>query len=112
MKKYIRSERASLFEPNVYIGMIVKQSGDLSTKEIERAIYKAYEANEATMSKIVLESDGNAYYDRTKTSGCKIITDTRPWNELLYQSEKTLFALNKGELVRIFLTKEGCAFVV
>lgn len=106
MKKYIRSERANLFEPNVYIGIIIKMSGDLSTKEIEQAVYKAYEANEATMSKIVLEPDGNAYYDRMKRSGCKFITDTHPWNELLYQSEKTPFALNKGELVRIFLTKE------
>lgn len=107
MKKYIRSERANLFEPNVYISMIVKLSGELSTKEIEQAVYKAYQANEATMSKIVLESDGNAYYDKVKTSGCKFIIDTRPWNELLYQSEITPFALNKGELVRIYLTKES-----
>lgn len=106
MKKYIRSERANLFEPNVYIGIIVKLSGYISVEYIEQAVYKAYEANEATMSKIVLESDGNAYYEKMKTSGCKFITDTNPWKELLYQSEKTPFALNKGELVRIFLTKE------
>lgn len=60
MKKYIRSERANLFEPNVYISMIVKLSGDLSIKEIEQAVYKAYEANEATMSKIMLEENGDA----------------------------------------------------
>ena len=107
MKKYIRLERANLFEPNVYISMIVKLSGELSTKEIEQAVYKAYQAYEATMSKIVLESDGNAYYDKVKTSGCKFIIDTRPWYELLYQSERTPFALNKGELVRIFLTTES-----
>ena len=107
MKKYIRSERANLFEPNVYIGMIVKLSGNVSAKDIEQAVYKAYQANEATMSKVVLESDGSAYYDRMKTSGCKFITDTRHWNKLLYQSERTPFALNKGELVRIFLTMES-----
>ena len=53
MKKYIRSERANLFEPNVYISMIVKLSGNLQSEEIEQAVYKAYEANETTMSKIV-----------------------------------------------------------
>ena len=106
MKKYIRSERANLFEPNVYIGMIVKLSGDLSTKEIEQAVYKAYQANKAAISKIVLEPGGDAYYEKIEKSGCKFITDTRPWKELLCQSERTPFALNKGELVRIFLTKE------
>ena len=42
MKKYIRSDRANLFEPNVYISMIVKLSGDLRNEEIEKAVYKAY----------------------------------------------------------------------
>lgn len=47
-----------------------------------------------------------------KRSGCKFITDSRPWTELLYQSERTAFALNKGELVRIFLTKENCQTIL
>lgn len=107
MKKYIRSERANLFEPNVYIGMIVKLSSDLQSEEIERAVYKAYEANEATMSKIVLEENGNAYYEKTESSGCKFFMNTYPWEELFCQSEKRPFALNEGELVRTFLTKEN-----
>ena len=107
MKKYIRSERANLFEPNVYISMIVKLSGDLLSEEIEQAVCKAYEANEATMSKIVLEENGDAYYEKMGSSGCKFIIDSCSWKELLHQSEKTPFALNEGELVRTFLTKEN-----
>ena len=107
MKKYIRSERANLFEPNVYISMIVKLSGDLRNEEIEKAVYKAYEANEATMSKIVLEENGDACYEEMGSSGCKFFADSRPWKELLYQSEKRPFALNEGELVRTFLTEEN-----
>lgn len=107
MKKYIRSERANLFEPNVYIGMIVKLSGDLLSEEIEQAVYKAYEANEATMSKIVLEENGDAYYEKMGSSGCKFIIDICSWKELLHQSEKRPFALNEGELVRTFLIKEN-----
>lgn len=75
MKKYIRSERANLFEPNVYISMIAKLSGNLFDAEIEQAVYAAYEANEATMSKIVLEPDGNARYEKRETSGCTFFTD-------------------------------------
>lgn len=107
MRKYIRSERANLFEPNVYISMVVKLSGNLLSEEIEKAVHRAYEANEATMSKIVLEPSGDAYYEKLEKSGCKFFADTRSWNELLYQSESTPFELNKGELVRIYLTKEN-----
>ena len=57
MKKFVRSERANLFEPNVYISMVAKLSGDVSPREMEQAVYAAYEANEATMSRIVLESN-------------------------------------------------------
>lgn len=106
MKKFIRSERANLFEPNVYIGMVVKLCGNLSRKEIEQAVYEAYEANEATMSKIVLEENGDAYYETMETSGGKFFIKDCPWEEVLIQSEKQPFALNEGELVRTFLTKE------
>lgn len=107
MKKYIRSERANLFEPNVYISIVVKMSGDFLSEEIEQAVYKAYEANEATMSKIVLEENGSAYYEKLESSGCKFLIASRSWKELLYQSEKRPFTLNEGELVRTFLTKEN-----
>ena len=107
MKKYIRSERANLFEPNVYISMIVKLSGNLQSEEIEQAVYKAYEANATTMSKIVLEENGDAYYEKMGISGCGFIIDNCSWKELLHQSEKRPFALNEGELVRTFLTKEN-----
>lgn len=107
MKKYIRSERTNLFEPNAYISMIIKLSGNLLNKEIEQAVYNAYEANEATMSKIVLESNGNAFYEKMESSGCKFFADVHTWKELLSQSEKRPFALNEGEFVRIFLTEEN-----
>ena len=86
MKKYIRSERANLFEPNVYISMIVKLSGNLQSEEIEQAVYKAYEANETTMSRIVLEENGDAYYEKMGSSGCRFIID----NCSIYESNMFL----------------------
>ena len=107
MKKYIRSERANLFEPNVYISMVVNLSGDLTEERIRQAVQKAYEANETTMSKIVLEDNGDAFYEKMVKSGCKFFADNLSWKELLHQSEESPFALNEGELVRIFFTKEN-----
>ena len=106
MKKYIRSERANLFEPNVYISMVIKISGNVSKENIQYAVERAYEANEATMSKIVLEDNGDAYYEKMECSGCKFFDANQSWQELLNQSEKNPFAINEGELVRTFLTEE------
>lgn len=106
MKKYIRSERANLFEPNVYISMIVKISGNIPKEEIQYAVESAYEANEATMSKIVLEDNGDAYYEKMQRSGCRFFNADLPWQELLKRSEKKPFAIMEGELVRTFLTQE------
>lgn len=106
MKKYIRCERVNLFEPNDYIAMIVKLSGNLPVSEIQKAVYAAYKANEATMSRIVLEPDGKAYYDKMETTGCRFISDDSPWETLLQESERNPFALYDGELVRIYLTRQ------
>lgn len=48
-------------------------------------MYKAYEANEVTMSKIVLKENGDAYYEKMGSSGCKFIIDICSWKELLHQ---------------------------
>ncbi|NLZ47139.1 MAG: hypothetical protein GX896_10660 [Clostridiales bacterium] len=112
MRKYIRAERANLFEPNVYISMVVKLSGNLSKEQLEKAVYNAYEANEATMCKIVLKSNGEAYYERLENSGCKFIHDTRHWKEMLYESECRPFKLMEGELIRTFVTEENDQIVL
>lgn len=106
MKKYIRSERSNLFEPNVYISMVVKLRGSAATEDVRHAVACAYAANEATMSKVVLEENGDAYYKKMEQSGCKVIEDKRPWMELLHESQRKPFALWDGELIRTFLTKE------
>ncbi|MDD6072467.1 MAG: condensation domain-containing protein [Clostridiales bacterium] len=106
MKKYIRTERANLFEPDVYISMVVKITGDVSKEAMRQAVERAYEANEATMSEIVLTEQGDAYYEKRRNSGCRTFIENKPWMELLWQSEKEAFHLKDGELVRVFLTEE------
>ena len=55
--------------------MLVTLEGNLEPERIERAINAAYAANESTMSRIVLEADGSAYYDRLEASGCWVSVD-------------------------------------
>lgn len=112
MKKYIRTERANLFEPDVYISMVVKITGDVSKDAMRHAVERAYEANEATMSEIVLTEQGEAYYKKRANSGCRIFIENKPWKQLLWQSEKEAFHLKDGELVRVFLTEEDKKLVL
>ncbi len=62
MKNEILTERVNLFEPNDYIFFCVELCGDFTADMLAKAVRAAFEANEATMSKIVLTDSGNAYY--------------------------------------------------
>lgn len=103
MKKYIKSERANLFEPNVYISMIASIEGRVTCEDISSAVKEAYQKNEATLSKIVLEDTGEAYYKKMQSTGCKVFFDTRDWEEIIQDNERKSFAINEGELVRTFV---------
>lgn len=100
----IVTERSNLFEPNVYIAVCVEIAGNICPQKLSAAVKQALEANEAAMSKIVLER-GLAYYEKMPVSGCKIgiERENTSWLELVYQNEKIPFAIDKGELVRVFI---------
>lgn len=95
-------ERPNLFEPNVYISVCVEMSGKFSTNNLIAAIKSAYEANEATMSKIVLKQDC-CYYEKLSVTGCKIEIIKDDWLEVVKRKEKEVFSIDKGELVRTFI---------
>lgn len=69
--KEIVTERPDLFEPNVYITMCVELAEKIDPCQLRAAIEQAYKANEAAMSKIVLEQ-GVAYYEKQSVSGCSV----------------------------------------
>ena len=100
----IVTERPHLFEPNVYIAVCVEMAGKVCPKNLAAAVKQAFEANEATMSKIMLEH-GFAYYEKIPVSCCKIEieNENKNWIELVKQNEKNPFAIEKGELVRVFI---------
>lgn len=100
----IVTERSNIFEPNVYITICVEIAGKVCPHKLSAAVKQAFEANEATMSKIVLEQ-GFAYYEKIPVSNCKIeiMNENRNWIELVNQNENIPFAIDKGELVRVFI---------
>lgn len=103
MNKII-TERVNLFEPNVYISMCIKLVGKINTKELTIAIKEAFKANEATMSKIVL-NNSEAFYEKMPLSGCKveIASSSKSIIELIRINEKIPLEIDKGELIRTFI---------
>lgn len=100
----IVTERPHLFEPNIYITVCVEVTGKVCLQKLAAAVKQAFEANEATISRIVLER-GFAYYEKLPASCCKIEieNENKNWIELVNQNEKIPFAIDKGELVRVFI---------
>lgn len=98
------TERPNLFEPNVYITLCVELAGKVSPQKLSAAVKQAFEANEAAMSKIVLER-GAAYYKKMPASNCgiEIRDENTDWIALVYQNEKIPFAIDQGELIRVFI---------
>lgn len=104
----IITERVNLFEPNVYITVCVEIVGKISANRLTVAIKRAFAANEATISKIVLNG-GDAFYEKMPESACKIKTENenKNWIDIVRQNEKIPFAIDKGELVRTFIIPMG-----
>ncbi len=113
MKNEILTERTNLFEPNDYIIFCAELRGNFTADMLAKAVRKAFEANEATMSKIVLTDSGNAYYERISESCCNVeiieAANENVW-DIARKSEKQPFHLEKGELMRCFIIPNKIGF--
>ncbi|MDF2513666.1 MAG: condensation domain protein [Herbinix sp.] len=113
MKKYIYSERVDLFEPNIYINFLVQLLGNPEPDILISAVKAAFAANEATMSKIILDSTGEAFYEQMQESGCRVEISKEGWYDLIRSNEKVPFAIDKGEFLRVFIiTSEEDVFLL
>lgn len=106
-KKFIYTEREDLFDPNIYIHFYVKVTGNPKTDDLVKAVKAAFCANESTMSKIVLEEDGSACYERMEESGCRVFVTEKDWKTIVIENEKQAFRIYEGEMMRVFVISSG-----
>ena len=107
MRNCICSERVNLFEPNVAIVFLVEIEGKPSEDDAVSAIKSAYATNEATLSKIMLEKNGMAFYEKMRESACSVTVVHKDWKELIRENERAPFHLREGELMRVFVITTG-----
>lgn len=114
MNKLICTERLDLFEPNIYIGFLVQITGNADAGAVAAAVKAAFAANEATMSKIVLTGNGEAYYEKLPQSNCTVSVCEDDWRDILRRNEKVPFSINTGELLRVFVitAKNGLSLFI
>ncbi len=112
MNRQMILERTNLFEPNVYIGVYVELDGNPSAELVKSAIQKAFQKNELTMSKVVLDKEGQAYYQKLEQSGCKVIITESDWKSIIVENEKRPFDIKCGELMRVFVNENGNFFLM
>ena len=99
----ILTERYHLFEPNSYIVFTAELSGDPDGSALLSAVRKAYAANEATTSRIVIRDDGRAFYEPMAQTGCTVSVARGEWQKIVQENEKKPFELQAGELMRCFI---------
>lgn len=107
MRNEIWSERVDLFEPNIYISFRVQITGRPEADALLEAVKTAFTMNEAAMSRIMLEEDGTAYFEKLSESGCSATVTKKDWLTLITENEKVPFRINKGELMRVFINLSG-----
>lgn len=107
MKNEILSERADLFDPNMYIVMTFDIIGGAELKSLVKAAERAFTAFESTMSKIVLADTGRAYYETMPSSGCKAQTTLSDFDDLIRENEKRPFAIENGEMMKVFVKQSN-----
>lgn len=109
--KYIRSERSELFDPNIYIRFFFKIGGNPEHEKAAEAVKNAFAANETTMSKIVFGDDGKVFYEKLTESGCSVTCCDKSIEELLSMVGKKPLRIDKGELMRVYITGEDETWV-
>lgn len=104
MKRYnLETERADLFDINMMIIMSVTVAGAATFEEIENAFRNAVSVYEILNTRIVIDQDGQAYYECCDMPGSMVCRTDKNIHELINEQEKKRFAVERGEFIRLFV---------
>ena len=84
----IETERADLFDVNMMIAMKVSVAGAALQKELENAFINAIGSHQILLSKVVIKSNGDAFYEEYQENNNKIFFRDFVLEELIEEQEK------------------------
>ena len=103
----IETERGDLFDVNMMIAMQVKVWGKAGEAELTEAFRAAVEAFEILNSKVVIDQNGDAFYDNCREPMNRIVFRDFKLEELIQEQERIRFKLEDGEFLRCFVSYEN-----
>lgn len=111
-REYISTERADLFDVNMMILMSIDVIGCAEASQIMQAFYHAVNAHEILGTKIVIDENGNAYYEPCNRKNNTIRFCAQSTGEILNEQEKIRFRIEEGEFLRAFVRKNQKGFTI
>jgi hypothetical protein len=104
-KVKIDKERTWIFSPVNNIVTKVDINGIVKEEQLKEAIKVTVSHYGMFHQRIVLDNDGNAYYERSEYFEPTIKLMKNGWKEVAKEQEKIPFAIDKGEFVRFFFSR-------
>ena len=101
----IDKERTWIFSPvnNIVIKIDIK--GSILEEQLKEAIKDTINHYDMLHQKIVIDDEGNAYYQKAELFEPVVKSMENDWREVAREQEKQPFAIDKGEFIRFFYSK-------
>ena len=104
-KTKIDKERTWIYSPVNNIVIKVDIKGILLEEQLKEAVRDAVNHYDMLHQKIILDNEGNAYYQKAEIFEPAIKAMESDWKEVARKQEKYPFAIDKGEFIRFFYSK-------
>ncbi|MCQ2505073.1 MAG: hypothetical protein MJ103_07560 [Saccharofermentans sp.] len=103
MRHELFYERDELFDVNMVITISIDVEGTVTEDEAESAFRNAIAANEILNTKIVLDSNGNAFYEENLTPRSSLYKADGDLDVIRINEERRRFKVEEGEYIRAFV---------
>jgi NRPS condensation-like uncharacterized protein len=118
MEHRLLTERIHYYAPAINIVMVFTVGGNPNIEELKTAIRKGVDMHDILRSRVVLNEEGEGYYEPIAEAVVKIELlesyEEEEWKKLIYEQERIPFDFVHGELVRFFILRktEGIQLII
>lgn len=108
----IDKERTWIFSPVNNIVLKVDIKGNVLEEQLKEAIRDTVYQYDMLHQKIVMDNEGNAYYEKAEFFELVVKPMLIDWKEVAREQEKLPFAIHKGEFIRFFYSKTEAGITI
>lgn len=110
MEHRLLTERIHYYAPAINIVLTCTVGGNPNIEELKTAIRKGVDKHDIFRSRVVLNEEGEGYYEPIPEAVVKIELlesyEEEDWKKLIYEQERIAFDFVHGELIRFFILRK------